>query len=457
MCGAFAIETPVQGVQTEVTGMRITGKSPWEYIDPIITEMMKERDRFVREPDRDFTRKRILTFSKCISTQLKMESRTLNSELIHIFKNDKQNPSASAYVQAMEKIRPEAMPYLFRRVREEMIIAGSEYRGYRLIAADGSDIYYKYNPEAEGCAFEENGKRYNLAHVNALLDVGDGRFLDTIIQERRKENEVEAVIEMLERNQWKSKTVFIADRGYEAYKLFACIQQKGMKYVIRIKEPDKHGIINRYKLPKSGEFDEAIELILKRKGSVKGERVAEQIKYVEDQSRYGYCSEEEPEYKLRSRIVSIKLERGRYEYLITNLERERFGYDELREIYRRRWEIETAFRGLKYAVGMRAFHTRKQNRIEQEVYAALIVYNLAIAFRARAQQIAGKSAGKEAEVYQIRFSESVTYTRLLLEGTTTQKKAQENIQRYKIKERRGRAEPRKNSHPKQSNFCYRPA
>lgn len=40
-----------------------------------------------------------------------------------------------------------------------------------------------------------------------------------------------------------------------------------------------------------------------------------------------------------------------------------------------RWGIETAFRDIKYAIGLINLHSKKENLVMQEIYAALIMYN----------------------------------------------------------------------------------
>jgi len=40
-----------------------------------------------------------------------------------------------------------------------------------------------------------------------------------------------------------------------------------------------------------------------------------------------------------------------------------------------RWDLESAFRQLKYAVGMMNFHAKKVEYVKQEIFAKLIVYN----------------------------------------------------------------------------------
>ena len=62
-------------------------------------------------------------------------------------------------------------------------------------------------------------------------------------------------------------------------------------------------------------------------------------------------------------------------WLFTNLQEDDFSIDEIRDLYNRRWGIETSFRDIKYATGMLFFHSRKKQLVLQEIYAKLILYN----------------------------------------------------------------------------------
>ena len=65
------------------------------------------------------------------------------------------------------------------------------------------------------------------------------------------------------------KTIIIADRGYETYNIFANIQEKGLFYLIRVKDVTSNGsIAGSLCLPSKGEFDEDITLKMTRKQKV---------------------------------------------------------------------------------------------------------------------------------------------------------------------------------------------
>ena len=65
-------------------------------------------DKYCSNPGRDFSRKRKLPFKKVVESIIGMGSKGLTNELIDIFNNDPDMPSASAFVQQRNKIKPEA-------------------------------------------------------------------------------------------------------------------------------------------------------------------------------------------------------------------------------------------------------------------------------------------------------------------------------------------------------------
>ena len=54
-------------------------------------------------------------------------------------------------------------------------------------------------------------------------------------------------------------------------------------------------------------------------------------------------------YYISFRIMSFVLPNGNTEVVYTNLPKEDFSTEELRELYNMRWGIETSFRDIKYA------------------------------------------------------------------------------------------------------------
>lgn len=143
-------------------------------------------------------------------------------------------PTVSAYLQQREKIKPGAFEELFR-VTTDLNGQGQFYHGYRLLAADGSDVQIPANPDDKGTYFPGvNGQKpYNLIHLNALYGILSNTYQDIIVQDRYKWAEQAALNWMVD-----GSAIGLADRGYESYNVMAHIQEKGWCYLIRVKDID---------------------------------------------------------------------------------------------------------------------------------------------------------------------------------------------------------------------------
>jgi len=69
-----------------------------------------------------------------------------------------------------------------------------------------------------------------------------------------------------------------------------------------------------------------------------------------------------------------------------------------------RWEIESSYRELKYAIGLTNFHSRKDDSIKQEIFASLIMYNLCE--RITAHAVVSQSEGNK-HIYQVNFTMAI--------------------------------------------------
>ena len=209
--------------------------------------------------------------------------------------------------------------------------------------------------------------------LNALYDLQSRRYVDALIQEPYEENESSAMIEMIKKLTANQKTIIMADRGYETYNIFANVQERGLFYLIRIKDTSKKGSISgSLSLPVSCEFDEEIELILTRKQKfykTKG------YKYLSNSSPFDFLDSENLFYILHLRLTQFQLENGVYECIASNLDKEEFPPEKIKELYHMRWGIETSFRELKYTIGLTNLHSKNVEYICQEIYAKLILYN----------------------------------------------------------------------------------
>lgn len=341
-------------------------------LDTVLTEMHEYSWLFVKKPGKDFIRKRKLDFKEMINIFLSMGGNSLKYELMEYFAYDAQTATSSAFVQQREKILPEALEYLFHSFTSSSVNP-KYYNGFRILAIDGSDVNIAYDPkDAENHIVKvENTKGYNILHLNAMYDLCSRVYVDSIVQPGRKENEVQALIDMVDRSDIKEQTIVIADRGYESYNVFEHIAKKGWYYVIRVKDIKSTGITSGLSLPNQKEFDVEQSVLLTRK-----HRTSKKYRFMAAKQNFDYLPVgDKGIYPMNFRVVRFAISENNYEVIITNLPEDKFPAYKLKEIYHMRWGIETSFRELKYAIGLTSFHSKKATYIIQEIFARLTMYN----------------------------------------------------------------------------------
>ena len=92
--------------------------------------MNDSRSIFCENPRTDFIRSRKLDFQNTIKILFCMENGSLRDELFKSFDNALDTPTASAFVQARNKIKVDAIKHIFNkfndRTHEDIL-----YKGYR--------------------------------------------------------------------------------------------------------------------------------------------------------------------------------------------------------------------------------------------------------------------------------------------------------------------------------------
>ena len=165
-----------------------------EVLHSLIRKLGETPEQFVRRPGRDFTRPRTLRFETVISLLLTMSENSVGKALIKRFKSMENTPSASALVQQREKLLPAALETLFQRFTACLRPTG-HFQGYRLLAADGSDLKSAAYP-GDPASYRPGTARqhgWNLWHLNALYDLQNGIYTDVIVQKEREKDEKAAL------------------------------------------------------------------------------------------------------------------------------------------------------------------------------------------------------------------------------------------------------------------------
>ena len=424
----------------------------------IIDEMNEYSWLFSKNPKSDFTRKSKLGFKKTLSIILSFGSKSLPNELLDYFCCEKDEPSTSAFVQCRKKILPEALQFLFHEFNSRCDYKPT-YKGYRLLAIDGTDLQIPSNPEHKESRLttKENSKSYNLLHLNAMYDLISHLYIDVIIQGQNIANEQRSLSDMVDHSVI-SKAIVLADRGYESYNCFAHIQEKGWKFLFRVKD-GIGGIVSGLDLPDTEEFDMTFDLKLTRKQTNAMKELLKdrnQYKKLKGYRDFDYLPtknrkhEETKVYPLKIRVVRFKLNEKSIETIITNLDEEDFPPDEIKELYAKRWGIETSFRKLKYTIGLLHFHAKKVEYIYQEIFARMINYNFTELIISHV--VMEKKDRKHG--YQANFSTAVHICRKYFRGNVSPPNVETLIARLILPIRPGRSLPRILAPRKAASFYY---
>lgn len=344
-------------------------------LDAAIAQAIACRGEYISNI-REFTRKRKLPMETVIKLLLSMQGGTLNKEL----HDSGIGVTASAFVQQRAKVSSG----VFHDILQGFNDAHDDpktFRGYRILAVDGTCINMARNPHSESFVCNDsNPKGYNQLHLNPLYDILNKVYFNCVVQPQPKADEIGALMTMLYKSRFSGNNLIIADRGYESYNMFAhLLNCENVDFLIRVKQ-DRSAMREIQKLPMT-ELDRNVSFtttttqtnedkrenrIFLQTGSKKGKTNGPNTRV----TRWDFPSP----YPMSFRVVRFLLDTGEYETIATSLPHS-FTVDDIKELYHMRWGIETSFRELKYCIGLVNLHGKKDGCVLQEIFAAMIMYN----------------------------------------------------------------------------------
>jgi len=430
------------------------------YLEEAIQGVIRNKDQYVTNPGKDFSRNRKLGLEDLIHMLINMGGGSLTQEIIKYSKYANTDVTKSALVQQRQKLLSTA----FLAIHEMFIkkcAFKNKLKGYRLFAVDGTDINIFPN-EGDTLVSKEGEKPYSLMHLNALYDLYNNAFLCAIAQGKRVADERNALIKMLPNLDPNEKAIVIADRGYESFNVMAhFVESKHLDLILRVKQ-GKGAVREIAALPmteldcdlrigittRQTKEDKAAGRHFIQTGSKKGKKNSPKTAI----SKWDFSSP----YDLKIRVVRFKLDTGKYETLVTTLPRNRFSRDDLKELYHKRWGIETSFRHLKYATGLAHIKAKGLDMALQEIYISLIKYNYS-------ESIIGEiviyQSKQNKNVYVVNHTAAIQLCLDFFRNRSKDFRELEiEILRYTLPHRPGRKDKRKNVQAKSFTwFAYRVA
>lgn len=373
-----------------------------------IENMDRHREDFCRRPGTDFTRDRKIPFDTLLHFQLSMESGSVSHELLKYFNFDAGTPSLSAFYQQRAKLSDDVFQKLFynfnSHFRPKTLLKGR----YQLLACDGSGFTFTRNPKDTESYYNPSGrskKGFNQMYLVPLYDLLNKAYTDAFIQPIRKRNEFAALCGLIDRHAPCSGTapVFVADRGFHAYNVFAHAIENGAFFAIRATDAKMERLLGGDR-PEGEAFDIRVTRRLTNSQSKRKYRHPEsagQYRYICPKVPFDFFpAEGYGEYRMSLRVLRFPAGNGTYENIITNLPENEFHAEEIKEIYRLRWGIETSFCTLKHAIAAVNFHAKSRQMITHEIWARLILFNFC-------SYITGQAASdrqKRKHIHQVDFS-----------------------------------------------------
>ena len=339
----------------------------------------KELKEKWRKSITDFTRKRKMDFERLIHYILNKKGLSTNMEICNFF--DKIDEETDMSAQALLDQRLKLKPKIFVDLNEDYLKGFySEYRetdvkhykGYILKAIDGTDFEIPNTEKSKdtfGRVKTKSGESIPRTSVSMCYDVLNGYIID-VIPEKYRSNEIYMAKQHMKKDQEITedyKSIYIMDRNYVSLDFISFLQKNGINFLARLNLGYYVKETTNMKTK-----DEIIEI----------ERTKERMKrkYFENEETREYAKKN----KIEVRILKYVLKTGEEEYLITNLKK--LSYEEIFEIYGRRWNIETLYNSLKNKLQIEKFTSSKEEIIKQDIYASVLVYNMIQTMKNEAQE-----------------------------------------------------------------------
>jgi len=316
-------------------------------------------------------RRRKMPLEDLIYSMINRKGLTLKLELRNYMKISHPGTEISkpGYLKQRMKLNPGAIKYLYQYHNKNFYsdpeITPYLYKGHLVFAADGSDVNIPTTPEnleIFGTASRKGTKPQAQIGLGCLYDVLNKFVIDSDIN-RVKFDEMalaEKQIDRLPETIGDRYPFFvIMDRGYPSIPAFMRMIDKNIQFVTRLRTKDFR---DERKSITTDDEDISIELTKARRRNHIG---TENESIVMSRDSFAL------------RIITVHLEDGKTEILATNLPKDEFKTEDFKEIYRMRWQIETAYETLKDRLQIENFTGTKATLIEQDIYSTIYVSNLA--------------------------------------------------------------------------------
>ena len=300
----------------------------------------------------------------------KGKSEGVEIELNQFFKNAERsglwNRGEAATRGAFSKRRNKISPQAFHDIHQKAVQISLDlwpdrpadtWKGFSVYAIDGSkftlpatkEIRMKYDPAS---GLQQPGKgHYPQCLVSTLYDVFRRLPIARTVcpLDASEREEALKLIPYLPEN-----GLMLYDRGYPSYRmLYAHLMETPTHFVMRC--PASHTFPAIVQFAQSGNEEAILDIPLPKKAwNIVSQSIPNQIP------------------SLRLRVIRMEDPEGHPSVLITDLlDVQTYTREALIDLYYKRWRIEMYYKEEKIVLDVESFHSRTENGILQELYAAM--------------------------------------------------------------------------------------
>lgn len=300
--------------------------------------------------------------------------------------------SKSAFVQARKKIKPEVFKHLNQRIIEEFYKDNSgvlrQFDNLRILAMDGSRLTLPFTKELEeiyGQTKNQTNTYIVQAKACVLYDLLNEICINGVLSSIDTDERTQAK-QLLEHCQ--ANDLIIYDRGYPSFELIYEHYQKNLHFLMRM-PLDFSQVVKDFVA--SGKTSQIVEIKPGQKKSF------ENKPYTKSST-------------LKIRLLRITLNGGGIEVLATSLlDSKHYGNDVFKELYFKRWKIETYYDELKNKLKIEEFSGYSNQSILQDFYSTLFVSNIQTLIENEINEEIEKESETKNIKYQYKINTTLSY------------------------------------------------
>lgn len=328
--------------------------------------------------ENDFTRKRKVGFVPLVCMIIRMVRKSTQLELDEFREMFMPELRETTYTkQSFSEARQKLSPIAFTLLNDELIRGFYEdgdfktYKGFRLLAMDGSFLEV---PNTQGnrnvygyVSTQQADFKMVRALSSHLFDV-ENKIVVSACLSRYDDSErnlaKQNIEKLLQFEQDHIPNLILFDRGYPSADFISYLHEKGIQYVMRTRSSFYKEVMD------TCTDDEVVKIEITKERAKKLKEQGTPIKR-------GTV--------IAVRVLKVKLP-GETEILLTNVGTGKLSHGESKELYFKRWGIETQFNELKNKFEIENFSGEKPLLIEQDFYATVFLSNTASLFEQEAQE-----------------------------------------------------------------------